>query len=44
MGVGWPLDFVSIFALGLIYFVFSRLAVSLNQRYTRLSAGVEGIA
>src|ERR1700680_3559992 len=30
MGVRWPLDFGSIFALGLIYFLFSRLAVSLN--------------
>ena len=33
MGVTWPLDFGSIFVLALVYFLASRLAVVLNQRY-----------
>ncbi len=44
MGASWPLDFGSIFGLALIYFLFSRLAVSLNQRYRRLATSVEGLA
>lgn len=41
MGVSWPLDFVSIFGLALIYFGASQAAVAFNHRYadTGLLAG-----
>jgi uncharacterized membrane protein len=44
MGASWPFDFGSIFVLGLIYFLFSRLAVSLNQRYGRSTVATSGVA
>jgi Ca2+/H+ antiporter, TMEM165/GDT1 family len=34
MGVAWPLDFVSIFGLAVIFFVASQWAVVINRRYT----------
>jgi uncharacterized membrane protein len=42
MGVSWPLDFVSIFGLGVIFLAASQGAVSLNRRYAdpRLAAPV----
>jgi uncharacterized membrane protein len=43
MGVSWPLDFVSIPVVALIYFLFSRVAVMLTQRYARAGA-VAGVA
>ncbi len=38
MGVSWPLDFVSIFGLALIYFGASQAAVAVNRRY--VDAGI----
>jgi len=43
MGLSWPLDFVSIFGLAVIYFLSSRLAVSLTQRHASPTA-VEEVA
>lgn len=41
MGVSWPLDFGSIFALAAVYFAASRLAVGLNQRYAAPAVAAE---